>query len=332
MTRIAATIDLDRPGLQHGFLKLPHSTHESAYGWIPIPITVAANGSGPSVLLVAGNHGDEYEGQIALMKLVRSLDPARLQGRLIVLTAANFPAVMAGRRVSPIDGGNLNRAFPGNANGTPTEMIAHYIESVLLARCQVCLDLHSGGSSLEYVAHAHARRPDDAERRAKTLALIKAFSAPYGGLVKPLQGEPRTLSAAAERQGVVYLNAELGGGGTVSHELVEMAEAGVRRALASLGVLPIDPSTPPAPEMRPFSIEGTSNYVYCLEDGLFEPFAQLRQDVVAGQPAGALHFPGTPWHREERVSFETAGMVLCRRFPGWARRGDCLYQLASPAT
>ena len=60
--------------------------------------------------------------------------------------------------------------------------------------------------------------------------------------------------------------------------------------------------------------------------------ARLRQDVVAGQPAGALHFPGTPWRREELVIFETAGMVLCRRFPGWARRGDCLYQLASPAT
>ena len=76
MTRIAATIDLDGPGVQHGFLKVPHSTHDSAYGWIPVPITVAANGNGPSVLLVAGNHGDEYEGQIALMKLVRSLDPA----------------------------------------------------------------------------------------------------------------------------------------------------------------------------------------------------------------------------------------------------------------
>ncbi|HZX83276.1 MAG TPA: succinylglutamate desuccinylase/aspartoacylase family protein, partial [Reyranella sp.] len=186
MTRIAATIDLDGPGVQHGFLKVPHSTHDSAYGWIPVPITVAANGSGPSVLLVAGNHGDEYEGQVALMKLVRSLDPSRLRGRLIVLSAANYPAVMAGRRVSPIDGGNLNRCFPGNANGTPTEMIAHYIESVLLARCQYCLDLHSGGSSLEYVAHAHARRPADAKRRAATEALIAAFGAPYGGLVRPL--------------------------------------------------------------------------------------------------------------------------------------------------
>jgi predicted deacylase len=329
-SRIAATVDLDRPGLQHGYLKLPHSTHESAYGWIPIPITVAAGGDGPTVLLLAGNHGDEYEGQIALMKLVRSLEAAKLKGCVIVLSAANFPAVMAGRRVSPIDGGNLNRSFPGNPNGSPTEMIAHYIEAVLLPRCQYCLDLHSGGSSLEYVAHAHARRPADDERRVRTQALIEAFGAPYGGLVRPLQGEPRTLSAAAERHGVIYLNAELGGGGTISHDLVNMAEAGVRRALASIGVLALDRSTPPAEPMRAFTVEGAANYVYCLEDGLFEPFVGLRDEVVAGQPAGALHFPGTPWRIAEPVTFESAGMVLCRRFPGWARRGDCLYQLASP--
>jgi len=133
------------------------------------------------------------------------------------------------------------------------------------------------------------------------------------------------------RQNVVYLNAELGGGGRVSHDLVEMAEAGVRRALASLGVLPSDPTTPPAPTMCPFSVEGTANYVYCLDDGLFKPYARLQQDVTAGQPVGAPHFPGTPWRNPELVTFETAGMVLCRRFPGWARRGDCLYQLAGSA-
>lgn len=328
-SRVSPTIDLEGPGLRHGYLKLPHSTHDSAYGWIPIPITVVAGGSGPSVLLMAGNHGDEYEGQIALMRLVRSLDPTVLNGRLIVLTAANFPAVMAGRRVSPIDGGNLNRSFPGNAGGTPTEMIAHYIETVLLARCQYCLDLHSGGSSLDYVPHAHARRPADETMRARTMALIEAFGAPYGGLVRPLQGEPRTMSAATERQGVVYLNAELGGGGTIRHDLVQLAEAGVRRALASIGVLPAGAGASPAGGMRRFAVEGSANYVYCLEDGLFEPYAQLRDDVVAGQPAGALHFPATPWRREEVVTFEASGMILCRRFPGWARRGDCLFQITS---
>ncbi len=139
------------------------------------------------------------------------------------------------------------------------------------------------------------------------------------------------MSAATERAGVVYLNAELGGGGTISHEFVELAEAGVRRCLGAIGVLPLD-RMPAPPPMHMFSVDGAGNYVYCLEDGLFEAFARLREEVVAGQPAGALHFPATPWRSEEVVTFERAGMVLCRRFPGWAKRGDCLYQLASPSS
>lgn len=74
---------------------------------------------------------------------------------------------------------------------------------------------------------------------------------------------------------------------------------------------------------------GAANYVCCLENGLFEPFADLRQEVAAGEPAGALHFPDTPWRKETVVSFERGVVVLCRRFPGWARRGDCLYQIGS---
>jgi predicted deacylase len=70
-TRIWTTLDLEKDGKQHGFLRLPFSTDLSAYGTIPIPITCIRNGEGPTALLVAGNHGDEYEGQIALSKLAR---------------------------------------------------------------------------------------------------------------------------------------------------------------------------------------------------------------------------------------------------------------------
>ncbi len=331
MTRIAATVDFDKPGLQHGFLRLPYSSHESAYGWIPIPVCVIANGSDPTVLLMAGNHGDEYEGQIALMKIVRSLDPSQLRGRIIVLPATNFPAVMAGRRVSPLDDGNLNRSFPGNPNGTPTEMIAHYIESVLLPMCQYSFDLHSGGSSLEYVASVQTRYCMDDGMRAETLAVMRAFGAPYGGMFKPLQGEPRTMGAAAERSKVVHLTIEIGGGGTVSRTLVTIAENGVRRLLAHLGMIASAPKNDVPKKRRNYTISGPANYVYCMEAGLFEPFVDLHQHVKGGDAAGAMHFPDTPWRKEVVVTFDCDGVVLCRRFPGWAHRGDCLYQVGSPS-
>ena len=79
------------------------------------------NGEGPSVLLSAGVHGDEYEGQLALMKLCQPIDPEEVRGRIVMLTAAKFSAAIAGLRTSPIDDLNLNRAFPGQ----PDEVIVH---------------------------------------------------------------------------------------------------------------------------------------------------------------------------------------------------------------
>jgi predicted deacylase len=83
----------------------------SAYGNISIPIVAIKNDTGPTVFFMAGNHGDEYEGQIALCKLVRTLQPSDIRGRVIIVTAANLPAAMAGTRVSSLDDGNLNRAL-----------------------------------------------------------------------------------------------------------------------------------------------------------------------------------------------------------------------------
>ena len=70
---IFTDIDYDREGKQVGWLHLPHSVTRSAYGALAIPIAVIRNGSGPTVFLMAGNHGDEYEGQIVLAKLIREL-------------------------------------------------------------------------------------------------------------------------------------------------------------------------------------------------------------------------------------------------------------------
>jgi len=70
-SRLTAEIDFNRNGKQHAFIRLPYSVHRSAYGWIPIPVACVRNGAGPRILLMAGNHGDEYERQVVLGKLIR---------------------------------------------------------------------------------------------------------------------------------------------------------------------------------------------------------------------------------------------------------------------
>ncbi len=95
------------------FCGYPISVHRSAFGWIPVPIVMISNGDGPTALLISGNHGGEYEGQIALSKFCRKLQVEDIRGRLIILTMTNYPAAKTGTRSSPIDGGNLNRTFTG---------------------------------------------------------------------------------------------------------------------------------------------------------------------------------------------------------------------------
>jgi predicted deacylase len=328
-SRITSTVDFTRDGKHTGFLRLPHSVHESAYGWIPIPVVCVKHGEGPTILLNAGNHGDEYEGQVTLMKLIRALTPDQVRGRIIFTPAANFPAAMAGRRTSPIDGGNLNRSFPGDPDGTPTKIIAHYIEHVLLPMCDYAIDLHSGGSSLMYVPSALATfRPGEPERNARVIELLGVFGAPIGYVSRNPMGSDQTLGAAAARQGAIGLGTELGGSGTVTPAALRVAEAGVRRVLKHIGILP-EIAVEPSSGTRLMEIGGPDYFVYTPEAGVFEPLVELGDTVTKGQPAAAIHFSHTPWREPELVAFEHDGVVLCKRIPGRTERGDCLFHLGT---
>ncbi|SVD95457.1 uncharacterized protein METZ01_LOCUS448311, partial [marine metagenome] len=101
MTQITSTIDFDLEGKQVGTLRVPHSVTRSAYGVLPIPVAMVRNGMGPRVLLTAGNHGDEYEGQVVLTRLTQELQADEITGTVIVIPALNLPAVLAATRVSP---------------------------------------------------------------------------------------------------------------------------------------------------------------------------------------------------------------------------------------
>lgn len=326
-TQISSDIDFEVDGKHEGYLRLPHSVHRSAYGRILIPIVMIKSGEGPTTLLMAGNHGDEYEAQIALTKLCRELGPSEICGRLIILTMANFPAAQAGTRTSPIDGGNLNRTFPGDPLGTPTQAIAHYIEEVLLPMCDYFFDFHSGGSSLFYPATLLRGMGHSPREHNKLIELQNAFDAPYAWVFTSgggLTTTARTAMGGAGRKGVITLMAELGGGGSVTPGILAMAERGIKRLLHSTGMLP---------SYQPDSAKGTreltiTDTVIAYDNGIFEPYCELEDEIEEGDPAGAIHFPEEPWREPKILHFQHNGMVLCKRVPGIVERGDCLFQVA----
>lgn len=327
MTRIACSIPLDASGLSTGHLAVPFSDDAHAYAVIPVPIAVLSGRPGPTVLLTAGVHGDEYEGPIALHKLIHALDPATLAGRLIVLPALNLPAARAARRTSPVDGANMNRAFPGSPDGGPTAMIAHYVETVLLPRCQAAIDLHSGGRAADYLpcAYVYEGGPMDAAKRA----MADAFAAPVAVMVGPT-AETRSLSAAYERASVPGIAAELGGGGFVSTAALAIAESGLRGVLRHLRLIPPEPGDGSRRTTR-LRIPGRDHHTMCPAAGLFEPLIALGDTVEPGTLAGYLHDPEDLAAVPVPIAFARAGRVVIRRLPAMARRGDTLFTTAVPA-
>jgi predicted deacylase len=330
-SRLIAEVDFTRDGRQHGFIRLFHSVHASAYGFIPIPIVVIRNGEGPTALFSAGNHGDEYEGQVAICNLVRNLDPARIRGRVILLPMANYPAALAGTRTSPIDGGNLNRIFPGDPSGSVTQQIAYFIETELVPLANIVCDLHSGGSSLVYQPCTLAVRPDDPADLPGLLAMMRAFGAPLGFITLGGNGtgSDQSLSGAAARRGIPAINTELGGAGSVSEAGLKVAERGLNNLLVHAGILPPEDHIAPDLPMRLVELGGADYFVYAREAGVFEPLAEPGDMVKAGQPAGRIHTPETPWAAPTLAHFERAGLVLCKRIPGRTLRGDCLFHLGT---
>lgn len=326
-TQVWTPIDFEADGKQCDWLRIPHSTDVSGYGVVPVPVVCIRNGAGPTALLMAGSHGDEYEGQLALAALARNIDPAAIKGRIIILPALNAPAVEAGRRVSPLDDGNLNRSFPGDPFGGPTAMIAHYVTSVLLPKADIAIDLHAGGRSCDYIPCALVRSGgSEAEQRALADLAI-AFGAPVTSISDGSGGGGKTtFSAVGQGLGVPVLTAELGGRAALSRDGLAIAERGLRNVLKHIGILS-DPAVGPAPPTRFMRVRGRGAFVYAMRRGLFEPAAELGAMVQAGQLAGVIHAIDRPWQAPEPIAFTEDGMVACRRAPMLTVAGDCLYKL-----
>ncbi len=324
------TVDFEADGKQIGWLRLPHSVTRSAYGVIQIPIAVIQNGPGPQFLFTGGNHGDEYEGQVALTRLIQSLEPDRIRGRVIILPALNLPAAVAGTRVSPLDGGNLNRVFPGDPNGTPTWQIAHYVEEHLLPMVEVVGDFHAGGASLEYRPHmsTHFATEASPEHKALSLEIVKKLGVPHV-MVFEREPKPGVLPDAAMRKGVFSFGGEFGGTAGVSTCGVAYVEEVIRRLLTIFGATDDSASDPAEPEPDLLHIFGPKAYVYAPEAGVFVPATELSQQVELGDLCGEVLFPDNPARPPVPVLFEGAGVVVCRRHPGRVERGDCVAHLAA---
>ena len=322
-------IDWDSPGAR--FCHVPF-TLDGTWGRVRVPLYIAcAPRPGPTVVAIGGTHGDEYEGPVGLKNLIRELDPSRLvAGRLIVIPVLNVPAFRAGRRESPLDGGNMNRAFPGDTRGTITSRIARFVTDEVLSRADVVIDLHAGGAGFELIRCMSFHQVDDPARYAEFRETALLFGTPF---VMIYTGEMGTglLTEEAEAMGKITIGSELGYGASTDLDGVRWAHYGTLNVLRRYGLLdePVVPLTSPGLDrQRVVAATDVDRYVTAPVSGISEPLVPIGAFVRAGTPVTRIHdFERIDEPPVELVA-DQDGYVICRKFRAATEQGEVVMVIA----
>ncbi len=293
-----------RPGeLVSGWLEVP----DAADAGTRLPVTVACGAApGATLALVAGTHGSEYTSMLALQRVRARLDPARMRGAAILVHLANPPAFYGRRVYYGPDGKNLNRVYPGRADGTVSERIAHALTTEVIARCTHLVDMHCGDGNEALRPYAYWIVGGDPEVDAASRELALAYGLDH---VLVDRGRPRDPAASlytantAITRGKPAITAESGELGRTDEPAVAAHEAGALSVLAHLGIQ----DGPSARVAHPVWID-RAEVLRAPAPGFWRPVVVPMQSVAKGTLLGRLTDPFGAELHEVRAPF--AGEVV----------------------
>jgi len=293
-----------RPGeAVSGYLEVPDAGDPGAR----IPVTVV-NGRepGPVLALVAGTHGYEYTSVLALPRVRERLSPARMKGAVILVHLANPPAFFERRIYRNADGKNLNRVYPGEADGTQTERIAFVLTREVIDRATHLVDMHcgDGNESLRPYTYWQVTGDPALDGAGKEMAL--AFGLDHVVIDRERPRDPGrsvyTSNTAAVR-GKPAITVESGGMGLTDEASVRAQEAGALSLIAHLGIQEF----PSVRVDRPLFID-RSEVLTAPATGVWRWAVEKMQSVAEGTLVGRVHDPFGAVLAEVRAPF--AGEVL----------------------
>jgi predicted deacylase len=262
-----------------------------AIGLVPVDVgaatlelpVVIVHGSrpGPRVAVTAGIHGAEYVSIAALREVALDLDPEALTGSLVAVLTAN-PAAFAARRIyiNPLDGSNLNRQFPGDRQGSPSQRLADWLTTAVIAGSDAFVDMHSGDMNEALMSFTGIEEMGTARVDARSRELAEAYGLRYL-LIGP---SPGTTTTAAAAMGIPAVLAEVGGQGRWPQEDVELHAAGLRRLLRAAG---LTDAAPGAPAYRTETLE-TEAWMRATTSGYWHPAVEVGDRVAVGDVVGEV--------------------------------------------
>ena len=286
------------------------------------PHTIDSGCEGPSVLIIAGVLGDEYEPIIAATHLISIVLKELKKGKVTIVPIVNTTAVANGNRHGS-DGLDLARVCPGEAQGSVTEMDAANI-STIIRQSDYLIDMHNGGKLFDiYPLAGYMLHPDNNVLEQQR-AMAKAFGLPiiWGTDHAP---NGRTLSVARDYN-IPAIYVEYGGGISAREEIIDAYTAGCIGVLEKLGMMEANQSSHKSPE---HIVEDPTPQQGHLQakmpspaEGIFVPAVKLGQMIEAGEHWGAIHHLGTG--NQTKVCADISGMVLFLRVDAKVKIGDSL--------
>jgi predicted deacylase len=253
-----------------------------------------------------------------------------VSGRLIVIPVLNVPAFRAARRDSPLDGGNMNRVFPGDANGTITQRIARFVSDEVLARADIVIDLHAGGAGFEIIRCMSFHQVDDPVRYTEFRETALLFGTPFVLVYTGAMGSG-LLTEQSEAMGKITIGSELGFGASTDLDGVRWAQHGVRNVMRRYGLLdePLVALTSPGLDrQRIVSATDIDRYLTAPVSGISEPLVPVGAFVRQGQPVTRIH----NFERIDEPPVETCadgdGYVMCRKFRAATEQGEVVMVIA----
>lgn len=328
---VSSTLDLSAQGKQIGRLQFPKITNTGGWAYSFVPIATIANGDGPTVLVSGGNHGDEYEGQVAALRLIQQIDPQEVSGRIVVVPIISKAASNANTRMWP-SGANFNRSFPGSPDGPPNEQLADYFTRVLFPEADVVIDMHSGGRTAWFLPCSHMHVVDDAAQREAMLRGMQAWNSEFHFLYIDVNGNG-LLPVEAEQQGKIVITTELGGGGRVPAPVHQLAWSGLTNVLRHVGVLAGEVQTRASlglPDAIILDGRDPANYVIVEEDGIFEGVIEPGVTVQEGDAVARLWFPDQLERPPTVLQAPKDGVLACIRSIPITEAGDGAFTIGQP--
>lgn len=332
MSRLVARpgeLDLDSPGRRDYWVALEH---DSIWGDHLIPLTVFVGPQakvGEGLVAFGSNHGNEYEGPVAIKHLLNEIQLANVVGRIILVPVLNAPAFLAGTRESTLDDGvNLNRAFVDNAGRTPalggiTHRIAAFVREFIWPRVHVVLDLHSGGDVARFAPCTSFHPIHDPLLGKKIEDTARWFGTPL--IITYQNSTPGLLPSEAERLGKITVGTELGWGRAVSAEGVRYGRQGVLAAAIHHEQLrgTIEPiGYHKAGTQRMAAMVARECFTVAPFAGHYEPLLECGAEVKRGDVVGLLHdfdhIDAEPWPATAGVD----GIVIAQAWVAPVMRGQ----------